>query len=54
MEHSNGGSFSFLLERINLTFSDDQEVASVSIGIHDFDLLEQKPEDDYYFDDFWM
>jgi hypothetical protein len=23
MDHTNGGSFSFLLERINLTFSDD-------------------------------
>ncbi|CAD8118277.1 unnamed protein product [Paramecium sonneborni] len=54
MDHVNGGSFSFLLERINLTFSDDQEVSSVSIGIHDFELLEQKPEEDYYFDDFWM
>ncbi|CAD8207678.1 unnamed protein product [Paramecium octaurelia] len=54
MDHVNGGSFSFLLERINLTFSDDQEVSSISIGIHDFELLEQKPEEDYYFDDFWM
>lgn len=40
MDHVNGGSFSFLLERINLTFSDDQEVSSISIGIHDFELLE--------------
>lgn len=24
MEHENGGSFSFLQERVNLTFSEDQ------------------------------
>lgn len=40
MEHESGGSFSFMLERINLTFSDDSDISSIGIGINDFDLLE--------------